>query len=549
MYGSLLNDVSYMVAGGSYPLDDKSAIGFGYVGASTADILLTSATGATVGSASWGNSVMFVSYGTYLDKLPAFSNVGRDVLVGASLKYYSVGGAGTAAIARASGSGFGLDLGALFPATDYLTLGANYQNVLGGSVTKGNGLTESFNSNIKLGAKVDLMGKGTALYEHDTQKLYGAIDYDISTNGGDNVPHLGLEFWPHYNLAFRLGSDNGEVTTGVGLRFSGVEFNLAFHPYGGISDDSTYFFSLSYLGEPKPRQLKLKLSQGIDKTITHAGSLLIEGEIEIVEGDEGAPKSDLLQLTLDGKEVPVNEDNTFQVEVPLDFIGKKLFALEAKDSTGLTSKRNVRVVRLIEFDDVPEGYWAKQPIDDSGTVKLVQGYPDGTFRPETSLSRAELATLLVRAKGVKLPARQARKVFKDVSPKSWAAKYIEIAYMAGLLKGYPDGTFKPNNKVTRAEGITLLARFDKLEVTEITEKPYIDVATKHWAAPYISAAKAKGMLKFIVEEKVRPRQSLGRAETIEILAKTVLAGRKIEDLYSWDKGFKKTFKISAVTPK
>jgi len=150
-----------------------------------------------------------------------------------------------------------------------------------------------------------------------------------------------------------------------------------------------------------------------------------------------------------------------------------------------------------------------------------------------------MATLLVRAQGLALPQREASNVFTDVSTKSWAAKYIEVAYMAGLLKGYPDGSFRPNQKVNRAEGITLLARFDRLEIPAVAEKPYHDIALTHWAAPYIAAAKSTGMLKFVNNEAIKPNQPLGRAETVEMLVKTALASQKIEHLYSWDKGFEK----------
>jgi hypothetical protein len=88
------------------------------------------------------------------------------------------------------------------------------------------------------------------------------------------------------------------------------------------------------------------------------------------------------------------------------------------------------------------------------------------------------------------------------------------------------------------EGIVVMARFDQMRLAEVSEKPYWDIPTNHWAARYISAAKENGMLKFIERNKLRPKESLARSEAVEMLGKTSLAGGKIKDLYTWEKGFK-----------
>jgi len=147
---------------------------------------------------------------------------------------------------------------------------------------------------------------------------------------------------------------------------------------------------------------------------------------------------------------------------------------------------------------------------------------------------------MVRAKGIKLPDTQAKQVFRDVRPDFWAAKYIEVAKREGLIKGYPDRTFRPNNQINKAEGIAILARFENLKVaSEVYEKPYWDVAVNHWAAKYIQAAKESGMLKYVKRNYLAPKASLPRSEAVEMLSKTTLAGGKIKDLYTWEKGFKR----------
>jgi hypothetical protein len=545
MYTSLLGDVTYMVVGGVYPYSERSAIGAGYIGSSVGDIPLTDSTGASTGTGRWGNNIMFLSYGTYLSEIPLLPKLG-DVMVGANLKYFSVGGGGSSAVESGAGSGYDIDLGLLAPVTSYATLGLNAQNILpasmGGKIIKSSGLSDSIPATVKLGAKVALIGEeGQALSSSAGRKLYGNIDYDYHANS--QVPglfHLGVEFWPTNNLALRAGVDDKELTAGLGVRVSGLEFNYAYHPYAGISENSTHFFSIGYLGEGKKRELIITLDEPKDKSVIYEDHVKVKGRIDIKEGDEGMPAGPL-SLKVNNASVAVNADGTFSADVPVEKFGKKFVEIAAADSAGHTATHEARLVRLTSFADVPDGYWAKQPIENNATVGLVEGYPDKTFRPDGALTRAELATLLVRAKGIKVPEGKARQVFKDVKQGFWAAKYVEIAQREGLIKGYPDKTFRPNNKINKVEGIAVMVRFDQLKLASVDAKPYWDVPTNHWAAKYIQAAKDAGMLKFVEKNKLNPKSALVRAESVEMLAKTSLAGGKIKDLYTWEKGFKPEF--------
>jgi hypothetical protein len=129
-------------------------------------------------------------------------------------------------------------------------------------------------------------------------------------------------------------------------------------------------------------------------------------------------------------------------------------------------------------------------------------------------------------------------MFKDVKPEYWAAKYIEVAQTNGLVVGYPDKSFRPNNRITRVEGITVLARFDNLKLAEVYEKPYWDMSTNHWGARYVQAAKDAGMLKFVERNRLNPKESLSRSESVEMLSKTQLADGEVKFLYDWEKGFR-----------
>ena len=116
MYSSLLNDVNYTIIGGVYPYGEKSAIGAGVINSYTGNIPLTNADGSSAGIGQWSNTVLFLSAGTHLNTFPAFKNVEKDVLIGGSFKYFSVGGSGgnnVASISDSAGNAYSADIGLL----------------------------------------------------------------------------------------------------------------------------------------------------------------------------------------------------------------------------------------------------------------------------------------------------------------------------------------------------------------------------------------------------------------------------------------------------
>jgi hypothetical protein len=200
-----------------------------------------------------------------------------------------------------------------------------------------------------------------------------------------------------------------------------------------------------------------------------------------------------------------------------------------------TKESTSHVIALKHFIDVPDGYWAKDAIEYSATANIVNGYPDGTFRPDSPISRAELSAILVRVKDLKLAEALSQSVFKDVKPSHWAAKYVWAAKYENFITGYPNQTFKPANKITRAEGTSLFARFEKLQLPDyIVERPFPDIATRHWAAKEIQAAGSFGFLKYLEGMYFRPNRPMSRAEAVAMLTKTTVGKAKIDDFFKYN---------------
>ncbi len=123
---------------------------------------------------------------------------------------------------------------------------------------------------------------------------------------------------------------------------------------------------------------------------------------------------------------------------------------------------------------------------------IIKGYPDGTFKPEKTLTRAEATVLILRLLDVK-PFGTYKQHFKDVSPGFWAFKWIEEAYNRGIVKGIGNGKFAPNREVTRGEFTVMLVRELKLP-PKSGKMPFKDVPSSYFGYKEIISAYYNGIL-------------------------------------------------------
>ncbi|MGC8789026.1 MAG: S-layer homology domain-containing protein, partial [Caldisericum sp.] len=107
-------------------------------------------------------------------------------------------------------------------------------------------------------------------------------------------------------------------------------------------------------------------------------------------------------------------------------------------------------VNAAGFKDVGSDYWAKDQIDYLVSKGVIAGFPDGTFKPEDPVTREQFAKMICIAKKLS-EYKPTTPTFKDVPQDRWSYGFIEAAVKAGYIKGYADGTFKPANSITRQE--------------------------------------------------------------------------------------------------
>lgn len=145
----------------------------------------------------------------------------------------------------------------------------------------------------------------------------------------------------------------------------------------------------------------------------------------------------------------------------------------------------------------------------------VIGYTDGTIRPNNDISRAEIATIFFR-----LLTDEAREQytttagnFTDVKAGMWCNRAIATLTNMGIIKGYTDGSFQPNKSITRAELATIIARFAKLDVNT---KTFSDI-NGHWAQKNIELAAGNGWINGYEDGTFRPNNNITRAETFAMI--------------------------------
>ncbi len=157
---------------------------------------------------------------------------------------------------------------------------------------------------------------------------------------------------------------------------------------------------------------------------------------------------------------------------------------------------------------------APQPqLNTAEHMQYMNGYTDGTFRPDASITRAEASKLLT---SLLVDWGEHRDyLFSDVSVSAWYANAVCQMINFGLVNGYTDGTFKPNAKITRAEFVAILSRFPHTDIG--TDKSFADVPRTNWAYNAVQTALAQGWIS--AGTNFRPNAPITRAEFAAIAAR------------------------------
>ncbi|MGB5970650.1 MAG: S-layer homology domain-containing protein, partial [Spirulinaceae cyanobacterium] len=172
------------------------------------------------------------------------------------------------------------------------------------------------------------------------------------------------------------------------------------------------------------------------------------------------------------------------------------------------------VAQATSFPDVPQGYWAKQYIEELTQRNIISGFPDGTFKPDAPVTRAQFSSLISGAFS-KSETRSSIN-FVDVSSNYWARSSIDKSYKTGFLSGYPGNIFRPEQNIPREQVIVSLA--SGLNYTtgavDSTLNYYNDATSiSSWARSPIAAATQRSMVvNYPTVKNLNPSRNATRAE-------------------------------------
>jgi hypothetical protein len=159
------------------------------------------------------------------------------------------------------------------------------------------------------------------------------------------------------------------------------------------------------------------------------------------------------------------------------------------------------------------------------------GYPEGLIKPLNEITREEVAMIFYRLLNDESRENllSEANTFSDMDSQSWSNRAVSTLFNANIIKGYPDGTFRPQAQITRAEFATIAAKFDNLELGQISK--FTDIAG-HWAEEYITSSEIKGWIKGYPDLTFKPDEYITRAEAMTLINNVLGRIVRVENIHS-----------------
>ncbi|BAZ68393.1 MAG: DUF1565 domain-containing protein [Pelatocladus maniniholoensis HA4357-MV3] len=186
------------------------------------------------------------------------------------------------------------------------------------------------------------------------------------------------------------------------------------------------------------------------------------------------------------------------------------------------------------FKDVTATYWAKPYIEALATKNIIAGFPDGTFKPNDPVTRAQFAAIVTKAFAQTQPKREATN-FSDVNSKFWAYDAIRNAYRLGFVSGYPDRTFKPQQQIPRVQALVSLSSGLNLTANNQNVLSFYSDAGQipSYATNQVAAATAKGLVvNYPNAKQLNPNRQATRAEVAAFVYQALVNAGQVQAVSS-----------------
>ncbi|MFC5452112.1 S-layer homology domain-containing protein [Paenibacillus aestuarii] len=259
----------------------------------------------------------------------------------------------------------------------------------------------------------------------------------------------------------------------------------------------------------------------------NAGSLLVSDVFDITKNIPGLfTKAVRITLPFDASKVDQDHSNvgiywlneTFNTWIKLDDNQVDMTNGTVSASVNhftkfavLASKPEGQAIAL-KFSDL-NGHWAEQNIKKLVEMGVIDGYSDGTFKPDNNMTRAEFVSIIVKAFNLQT---QEGKVFADTT-NHWAKSLIATAAANVIISGYSDSEFAPNDLVTREQIASMLVKATHMDLasSNLTFKDQDEISD--WAQDAINTVTAKGLMDGYQDGTLKPQGNATRAEAATLL--------------------------------
>lgn len=188
----------------------------------------------------------------------------------------------------------------------------------------------------------------------------------------------------------------------------------------------------------------------------------------------------------------------------------------------------------INFADVTDELPQAIAIETLAADEVIGGYPDGTFKPEQTIVRAEALKVILVAFGL-TDEQQAEISFTDVEAEQWFYSHVANGVGRSIVQGYPDGSFKPGNVVNLSESLKMALMAADKQVITAAAYNHPDLNDEAWYKKYFDYAFEQNLLQLDAKGRVNPAQEMSRADFVELVYKIreLGAGKKFDITYNW----------------
>ena len=246
-----------------------------------------------------------------------------------------------------------------------------------------------------------------------------------------------------------------------------------------------------------------------NNTLRADKNTLPKGETAVIRdsaASNGYVLSDLAVKDVSGNDIPVRRqsDGVYAFTMPESSVSVRAMMVADPDMTGISKQLNT-----------------------DQNISYMQGMADGRFYPASSVTRGQVAQIFYRL--LKEQKVSSKSTFTDVPDTLWCAEAVNALASLGIVEGVGNGKFAPNQSITRAEFVTICARFTQVSASGAT---FTDVPASHWAFDAISTAASFGWVNGVGNGQFAPNQHITRAQAAVLLNRLLgrcMAGQSYEN--------------------